>query len=128
MIRAPKAEWNWQKVCKLADLTPTDDATTSCAVKIGDSQIAIYHVPKRGLYASQQMCPHKRAYVLEGGLIGEDKNKNVYVSCPLHKRNFILDSKASTGVPTPSSPEAKKGSCSTDSGKSSHTMSIIAVH
>jgi nitrite reductase (NAD(P)H) len=118
MIRAPKADWSWQKVCKLSDLTPTDDATTSCAVKVGDSQIAIFHVPKRGLYASQQMCPHKRFFGLEGGMIGEDKNKNVYVSCPLHKRNFILDSsKASTGAPAPSTPEAKKGSCSTDSGK-----------
>jgi nitrite reductase (NAD(P)H) len=117
MIKAPKADWSWQKVCKMADLTPTNDATTSCAVKIGDSQIAIFHVPKRGLYASQQMCPHKRTFALENGMVGEDKNKNVYVSCPMHKRNFILDNKASTGGPVSTSPEAKKGSCSNDSGE-----------
>lgn len=67
MIRAPKAEWSWRKVCQLADLNPTDAATTSCAVKIGDSQVAIYHVPKRGLFASQQMCPHKRVFALSEG-------------------------------------------------------------
>jgi hypothetical protein len=32
----------------------------------------------------------KRAYVLEHGLIGET-NGQLYVSCPLHKRNFSLD-------------------------------------
>ncbi|KAJ9104552.1 hypothetical protein QFC21_002049 [Naganishia friedmannii] len=113
MIRTPKPDWNWRKVCQMADLTPTQAATTSCAVKIGDSQIAIYHVPKRGLFASQQMCPHKRAFVLDHGIIGEDKNNNVYVSCPLHKRNFILDphSKDSSA----GSADVQKGSCSTDS-------------
>lgn len=116
MIRAPKADWTWQKVCQLADLNPTGDATTSCAVKVGDSQIAIFHVPKRGLFASQQMCPHKRAYVLENGMVGEDKNKNLYVSCPMHKRNFILDGKSRGIEPANAPPEAAKGSCSNDSG------------
>ena len=123
MIRTPKSDWNWRKVCQMVDLTPTQEATTSCAVKIGDSQIAIYHVPKRGLFASQQMCPHKRAFVLDHGIIGEDKNNNVYVSCPLHKRNFILDpnSKESSA----GSPDVQKGSCSTDSGM--HHALLCAV-
>jgi nitrite reductase (NAD(P)H) len=37
------------------------------------------------------MCPHKRAFVLDHGLVGDDSKGNVYVSCPLHKRNFKLD-------------------------------------
>lgn len=55
------------------------------------------------------MCPHKRAFVLDHGIIG-DKNGEVYISCkqflslspqrhscffilgPLHKRNFSLTS------------------------------------
>ena len=36
------------------------------------------------------MCPHKRAFVLDHGLVGDDRNGNIYVSCPLHKRNFNL--------------------------------------
>lgn len=38
------------------------------------------------------MCPHRRTFVLEHGLIGDDANGNLYVSCPLHKRNFSLES------------------------------------
>jgi nitrite reductase (NAD(P)H) len=37
------------------------------------------------------MCPHKRAFVLSDGLIGDDaKNSKLWVSCPYHKRNFEL--------------------------------------
>ena len=57
------------------------------------------------------MCPHKRAFVLEHGIIGDDPNSGtLYVSCtcilrivssmmientmlgPMHKRNFSLSS------------------------------------
>ena len=37
------------------------------------------------------MCPHKRAFVLDHGVVGDDPNGNLYVSCPLHKRNYRLD-------------------------------------
>ncbi|CAE7217581.1 unnamed protein product, partial [Rhizoctonia solani] len=36
------------------------------------------------------MCPHKRAFVLDHGIVGDDADGNLYVSCPLHKRNFGL--------------------------------------
>jgi len=68
----------------------TDAGTTSVAVKYGDTQLAVYHVPKRGYYATQQMCPHRRAFVLDHGIIGDSADDNLYVSCPLHKRNFTL--------------------------------------
>lgn len=42
------------------------------------------------------MCPHKRAFVLEAGLVGDDAQGRPYVSCPLHKRNFRLDDGACT--------------------------------
>ena len=38
-----------------------------------------------------QMCPHKHAFVLDHGMVGDDANGNLYVSCPLHKKNFSLD-------------------------------------
>lgn len=90
-VRTPKDQWTWQRMAKVADLTPTDAGTTSAAVKYGDSQLAIFHVPKRGYYATQQMCPHKRAFVLDHGIIGDDPNTGAaYVSCPLHKRNWDM--------------------------------------
>jgi nitrite reductase (NAD(P)H) len=54
-ISAPKEQWKWRKVAKVQDLMPTDAGTTSAAVKYGDSQIAIFHIPKRGYFATQQV-------------------------------------------------------------------------
>ncbi|KAG1862042.1 hypothetical protein DFJ58DRAFT_715324 [Suillus subalutaceus] len=90
VIVTPKSEWEWRKLATIHDLIPTDDATTSAAVKYGDSQLAVFHIPRRGYFATQQMCPHKRAFVLDHGIVGDDLDGNLYVSCPLHKRNFRL--------------------------------------
>lgn len=79
----------WQPIVKgeLFKDTPTGD---SQAVKRGDTQLAVFKV--RGeYYCTQQMCPHKRAFVLSDGLIGDDCEKNrLWVSCPYHKRNYEL--------------------------------------
>ncbi|CAL1707574.1 unnamed protein product [Somion occarium] len=92
-ILEAKENWKWRKLARVQDLRPSEAGTTSAAVKYGDSQIAIFHVPRRGYFATQQMCPHKRAFVLEHGLVGDDPSTgNVYVSCPMHKRNYALDS------------------------------------
>jgi len=89
----PKDQWQWRPLAKMADLNPSDPNQTSVAVRYGDTQLAIFRVPKRGLFASQQMCPHKRAFVLDHGLIGDNgKGGDPYVSCPMHKRNFALKS------------------------------------
>lgn len=63
-------------------------AGSSVAVKRGDTQLAVFKIKGR-YYASQQMCPHKRAFVLSDGLIGDDNDK-LWISCPLHKRNYDL--------------------------------------
>lgn len=92
-IETPKSQWRWRNLAKVSDMTPTNDGATSVAVKYGDSQLAVFHVPRRGYFATQQMCPHKRAFVLEHGIIGDDpKSGAIYVSCPMHKRNFSLTS------------------------------------
>ncbi|KAI0820586.1 nitrite reductase [Trametes gibbosa] len=92
-ITAPKDQWTWHTMATVHDLTPTDSGTTSAAVRYGDSQLAIFHVPGHGYFATQQMCPHKRAFVLDHGIVGDDpKTGSVYVSCPMHKRNYDLRS------------------------------------
>lgn len=93
---AKDAAWDWRPVCNLSDLERLSDAPTSVTVKYGNVQLAIWNIPGRGLRASQNMCPHKRAFVLADGLIGEDQHGKEYVSCPLHKRNFSLDPKSSS--------------------------------
>jgi nitrite reductase (NAD(P)H) len=71
-IVTPKSEWEWRNLATVHDLTPNTDATTwvpavlnplfhlifsarSAAVKYGDSQLAIFHIPRRGYFATQQV-------------------------------------------------------------------------
>lgn len=51
----PKEQWEWKSVAKSADLIASDEAQTSIAVLYGQSQLAVFHVPSRGLFASQQV-------------------------------------------------------------------------
>ena len=81
----------WQPIIEASHFNGADDAPNgiSANVKRGDTQLAIFRVRGKWL-ASQQMCPHKRAFVLSDGLIGDSKDK-LWVSCPYHKRNFELN-------------------------------------
>lgn len=79
----------WQPLAR-ADQFADSATGSSLAVKRGDTQLALFKV-KGKMYASQQMCPHKRAFVLSDGLIGEDmKTDKMWISCPYHKRNYEL--------------------------------------
>ncbi|PYI32346.1 nitrite reductase NiiA [Aspergillus indologenus CBS 114.80] len=83
-------EWSglsWQPMIK-ADYF--SDGITSANLKRGDTQLAVFKI-KGKFYATQQMCPHKRAFVLSDGLIGDDDAGKYWVSCPNHKRNFELN-------------------------------------
>ncbi|KAI9783805.1 MAG: hypothetical protein M1839_003141 [Geoglossum umbratile] len=83
------SELTWQPIIKTEQFT---DAPTgvSANIKRGDTQLAVFKV-KGKWYATQQMCPHKRAFVLSDGLLGDDAEKDkLWVSCPHHKRNFEL--------------------------------------
>lgn len=72
----------------------------SANVKRGETQLAVFKV-KGKYYATQQMCPHKRSFVMSDGLIGDDESGKLWVSCPNHKRNFELNGE-------------KPGSCGND--------------
>lgn len=95
----------WQPIVEAKEFAPsTNNYTTpvSVAVKRGDTQLAIFKV-KGKYYATQQMCPHKRAFVLSDGLIGEDPGdgatdkKKLWVSCPYHKKNYTLGGETAGG-------------------------------
>ncbi|KAJ3124880.1 hypothetical protein HK098_000818 [Nowakowskiella sp. JEL0407] len=86
-----KSSLRWVKVGTVSDF-PVEGGVT---VKIGDTQIAVFHYKSMNKwYATQNMCPHKRAFVLSGGIIGETTSNGVSVpkvSCPNHKKNFSLE-------------------------------------
>lgn len=85
------------------------DNFSSAQIKRGDTQLAIFKV-KNKFYATQQMCPHKRAFVLSDGMVGE-KDGNYWVSCPYHKRNFGLNGE-------------QAGKCSSDEAMNIATFSV----
>jgi nitrite reductase (NAD(P)H) len=82
----------WQPMIEASYFKDADDSPNgkSANIKRGDTQLAVFKV-KGKYYATQQMCPHKRAFVLSDGLIGDDlANNKLWVSCPYHKRNYEL--------------------------------------
>lgn len=67
-------------------------AEGGAAVKYGKCQLAVFHFSSRNeWYATQNMCPHKKAFVLSRGIIG-DQSGMPKVACPLHKKTFSLAS------------------------------------
>lgn len=84
-------ETRWVQVGR-ADDFPIDGGAT---IKYGQVQIAVFNFASRGeWYASQNMCPHRKAFVLSRGMIG-DASGTPKVACPLHKKTFSLKSGAS---------------------------------
>lgn len=81
-------ERRWVQVGKVWDF-PRDGGAT---IKYGKTQIAVFNFSSRGeWYASQNMCPHRREFVLARGLLG-DHNGRPKVACPVHKKTYSLES------------------------------------
>lgn len=60
-------------------------------ILVGQTQLAVFNNVARGeWYCTQNMCPHKQAFVLSQGIIG-DSAGTPKVACPLHKKNFALE-------------------------------------
>lgn len=94
-----KGKWSsttWQPVIGASHFDGADSLPNgiSANIKRGDTQLAVWRIRGK-YYATQQMCPHKRSFVLSDGLIGDEKADGTkaaapWVSCPNHKRNFDL--------------------------------------
>lgn len=81
------SEKSWVDVGAVSDFLPN----IGTPVLYGDSQLAIFNNEQRGeWYATQNMCPHKQAFVLSQGIVG-DKDGTPKVACPLHKKQFSLE-------------------------------------
>ena len=77
----------WIQVGKIWDF-PKDGGAT---IKYGKTQIAVFNFTSRGeWYATQNMCPHKREFVLSRGMIGDAGGKPK-VACPVHKKTYSLE-------------------------------------
>ncbi|KAK4242734.1 hypothetical protein C8A03DRAFT_39903 [Achaetomium macrosporum] len=97
-LRSRWSETTWQPVLEASYFKGADTLPNgiSATIKRGDTQLAVWRFKGR-YYATQQMCPHKRAFILSDSLVGEDsadKKAAPWISCPHHKRNFDLSSGA----------------------------------
>jgi nitrite reductase (NADH) large subunit len=80
-------EMSWVTVGKKWDF-PLD---AGAVVKYGDVQLAIFQSAEGDRwYACQNMCPHKRSFVLSRGILG-DQNGVAKIACPMHKKTFSLE-------------------------------------
>ena len=78
----------WVPVGKVWNFPKEGGAT----IKYGRTQIAVFNFDSRGeWYATQNMCPHRREFVLARGMIG-DHNGKPKVACPVHKKTYSLES------------------------------------
>ena len=81
-----RSEKSWVKVGSVDDFAPN----VGSPILVGDTQLAVFNNAKRGeWYCTQNMCPHKQAFVLSQGILG-DANGIEKVACPLHKKQFAL--------------------------------------
>lgn len=113
----------WEPIIETTYFDGADELPNgiSATIKRGDTQLALWRFRGK-YYATQQMCPHKRAFVLSDGLIGHNPTKGCsndgtesnapaaapWISCPHHKRNFDM----------------QDGSCSNDSSLTIATFPV----
>ncbi|KAJ3191500.1 hypothetical protein HK101_007661 [Irineochytrium annulatum] len=94
----PPKEFNWKKEgMRWVEVGKVDQfpVNAGAAVKIGDMQVAVFSVTQddggRRWYATQNMCPHKRAFVLASSIVGTSSSGSApHIACPNHKKTFSL--------------------------------------
>ncbi|MGQ8774061.1 nitrite reductase large subunit NirB [Serratia sp. NA_112.1] len=82
---AAAAQEQWQDVCALAEIP----ANAGIAARLGQRQIALFHLPDKGVYALANLEPDSDANVLARGLLGDVAGEPVVIS-PLYKQRFRL--------------------------------------
>eukprot|EP00977_Amphora_coffeiformis_P009629 scaffold2219_cov177-Amphora_coffeaeformis.AAC.5 len=92
-----KSQKSWVEVGKVSDFAPN----VGTAILYSDTQLAVFNNAARGeWYCTQNMCPHKQAFVLSQGLVG-DSAGTPKVACPLHKKQFSLEDGRELGAEEP---------------------------
>ena len=81
-----RSEKSWVMVGSVSDFP----ANVGSPILYSDTQLAVFNNAQRGeWYCTQNMCPHKQAFVLSQGIIGDAAGISK-VACPLHKKQFSL--------------------------------------
>jgi nitrite reductase/ring-hydroxylating ferredoxin subunit len=71
---------DWVRVAAVADI-----GEGKCiGVRVGDKEIALYHLPGGEFYATHNVCSHEYALLSEGWL------EDGCIECPLHAAKFDI--------------------------------------
>jgi 3-phenylpropionate/trans-cinnamate dioxygenase ferredoxin component len=76
------AEAGWVRVAARADVAEN----TANAVRVGDKEIALYHLPGGEFRATDNICTHEYAQLTDGWL------EDGCIECPLHAARFDIRS------------------------------------
>ena len=76
------AEAGWVRVAARADVAEN----TAKAVRVGDKEIALYHLPGGEFRATDNICTHEYAQLTDGWL------EDGCIECPLHAARFDIRS------------------------------------
>jgi nitrite reductase (NADH) large subunit len=92
-----KSEKSWIRIGHESEFRPN----VGSPILYGETQLAVFNNEQRGeWYCTQNMCPHKQAFVLSQGLLG-DVAGTPKVACPLHKKQFNLYDGQEIGAANP---------------------------
>jgi len=75
-------EAGWTRVASVSDVAEGQ----MHAVRVGDREIALYHLPGGMFHATDNICSHEYAQLTDGWL------ENGCVECPLHAARFDVKS------------------------------------
>jgi len=76
------AEAGWVRVAAKADVAEN----AAIAVRVGDKEIAVYHLPGGEFRATDNICTHEYAQLTDGWL------EDGCIECPLHAARFDIRS------------------------------------
>lgn len=79
----------WVRVAATADVAEG----AVIAVKLGDREVAVYHLPGDEFRATDNVCSHEYAQLHEGWL------ENGEIECPLHAGKFDVRTGKATAAP-----------------------------
>ncbi|UNI22608.1 Nitrite reductase (NAD(P)H) [Purpureocillium takamizusanense] len=130
-LRGRWSRVDWEPVIEASYFDGADELPNgiSANIKRSDTQLAVWRFKGR-FYATQQMCPHKRAFVLSDGLLGQSpydkkgdeksrRDDESVSSTPLSSSSS--SSGPDTSPPTPASLASTLTSLSSSSSSSSST-------
>ncbi|GJN72012.1 nitrite reductase [NAD(P)H] [Purpureocillium lilacinum] len=135
-LRGRWSRTDWEPVIEASYFDGADELPNgiSANIKRGDTQLAVWRFKGR-FYATQQMCPHKRAFVLSDGLLGQSpcdkkdggKRQDDESLPPTPSSSSSASSASDTSPPTPASLASTLTSLSSSSTTPSSTTTTTTT-